>query len=88
MAFMSNSNNAYFELDQARQNFWNRNANLSEDQRQALWMQAALAAPASAFQSTQSSMAHQTPRTMPIANMSQLSVGLHPSPTLSFSNSH
>ncbi|KAF1946262.1 hypothetical protein EJ02DRAFT_367529 [Clathrospora elynae] len=55
---LPNSSSAYLHiLEQAKQNFWNSNANLSEEQRQEFWLQAA-------FNSTQPSMVHQTPRSM------------------------
>ncbi|KAF2850739.1 hypothetical protein T440DRAFT_554899 [Plenodomus tracheiphilus IPT5] len=52
------------KLEQARQDFWSSHAQLSEEQRQALWIQAASAPASNVYHSPRPSMASQTPRTM------------------------
>jgi hypothetical protein len=78
----SSSSSTYIDfLEQAKQNFWSSNAHLSEEQRNQLWFQAAC-------QSTQPSMAHQVPRSLPYspANLTQLPVRKHLWSTLPYSN--
>ncbi|OAL07530.1 hypothetical protein IQ06DRAFT_289241 [Phaeosphaeriaceae sp. SRC1lsM3a] len=55
----------YQQLEQAKQNFRSSNAHLTEEQCQELWSQAA-------FQSSNASMAHQTPRSLPSTDMMHL----------------
>ncbi|KAF1840489.1 uncharacterized protein K460DRAFT_296925 [Cucurbitaria berberidis CBS 394.84] len=65
-ATLANSSPTYLQiLEQAKQDFWSGHAHLSEEQRQELWLQAASTLPSNAFNPTQPSMAHQTPRSMP-----------------------
>ena len=73
----TSSSNAYLDiLEQAKQQFWNSNANLTEEQRQQLWLQAASTLPSNASISTQHAATQQTPRSMPYntSDMTQLSV--------------
>jgi hypothetical protein len=78
----NSSSSTYIDfLGQAKQKFWSSNAHLSEEQRNQLWFQAAC-------QSTQSSMAHQVPRSMPYSpsNLTQLPVRKHLWSTIPRSN--
>lgn len=72
----SSSSSAYSILEQARLDFWNSNAHLTEEQRQEAWLHASTAFtfPRNAFDN-QPSMA-QIPRTMPnsMSNLTQLPV--------------
>lgn len=71
----------YQQLEQAKADFWISNAHLTEEQRQELWSQAA-------FQSSNASMAQQTPRTLPsTTNMMHLPVWILLWSALSLSNS-
>ena len=73
--------NLFQQLEQAKENFWISNAHLTEEQRQELWSQAA-------FQSSNASMAQQTPRTLPsTTNMMHLPVWILLWSALSLSNS-
>lgn len=75
---MNSSSSAYALLEQARREFWNSNANLTEEQRQEAWLHASASSfPSHAFDMpAQPSMAHQIPRTMPnsMSNLTQLPV--------------
>lgn len=74
--YLSSSNSAFTILEQARLEFWNSNAHLTEEQRHEAWSTASLF-PNSAFDMpAQPSMAHQIPRTMPnsMSNLTQLPV--------------
>lgn len=75
-SFTSSSNTYLDILGQAKQQFWNSNVHLTEEQRQQLWLQAASTLPGNAFTTTQPSVAQQTPRSMPYStsDMTQLSV--------------
>lgn len=72
---MFNSSNPVFQqLERAKQDFWNSNAHLSEEQRQQLWSQAASLS-SNGFGTSHGSMAHQIPRSMlSTSNMTQLPV--------------
>lgn len=71
--YMNSSSSAFTILEQARLEFWNSNAHLTEEQRQEAWSTASLC-PNNAF--AQPSLAAQTPRTMPssMSNLTQLPV--------------
>lgn len=72
----SSSSSAFTILEQARQDFWNSNAHLTEEQRHEAWSTASQF-PNNAFDMhAQPSMAHQIPRTMPnsMSNLTQLPV--------------
>jgi len=74
--YMDSSSSAFTILEHARQEFWNSNAHLTEEQRQEAWSTASLY-PSNAFDMhAQPSMAHQIPRTMPnsMSNLTQLPV--------------
>ncbi|KAH6637853.1 key lime pathogenicity protein, partial [Boeremia exigua] len=74
--YMHSSSSAFAILEQARLEFWNSNAHLTEEQRQEAWATASLY-PNTAFDTpAQPSMAHQIPRTMPnsMTSLSQLPV--------------
>ena len=61
---LPNTDNNYLRiLEQAKQDLWNRNSHLSEQQRQELWLQAA-SNPGNAFINTNPSLARQVPRSM------------------------
>ncbi|UPX11737.1 uncharacterized protein EKO05_0002328 [Ascochyta rabiei] len=75
--YMHSSSSAYSILEQARSDFWNSNAHLTEEQRLEAWSHASAAStfPNNAFSNpAEPSMAHQIPRTMPIGvlNLTQL----------------
>lgn len=74
--FDSSSDGYVNILEQARQNFWNSHAYLSEEERQASWMRAASAPSSNATNASQQSMAQQTPRTMrdSMSNLTDLPV--------------
>ena len=73
--------NVYQQLEQAKQNFWNGHAHLTEEQRQELWSLAA-------SQPNNASMAQSTPRTLPsTTNMMHLPVWILLWSALSLSNS-
>ena len=61
--YMDSNSSAFTILEQARQEFWNSNTHLTEEQRHEAMH-------------AQPSMAHQIPRTMPssISNLTQLPV--------------
>ncbi len=68
----SSSSSAFTILEQARQEFWNSNAHLTEEQRQDAWATASLY-PNNAFNTpAQPTMAQHIPRTMPNSSMSNL----------------
>lgn len=74
--YMDSNSSAFTILEQARQEFWNSNTHLTEEQRHEAWSAASLY-PSHAFDMhAQPSMAHQIPRTMPssISNLTQLPV--------------
>ncbi|KAF9699326.1 hypothetical protein EKO04_002207 [Ascochyta lentis] len=75
--YMNSSSSAYSILEQARLDFWNSNAHLTEEQRLEAWLHASAASsfPNNAFGNpVEASMAHQIPRTMPnsMSNLTQL----------------
>jgi hypothetical protein len=87
---MYDSNLPVFQqLEQAKQDFWNSHANLSEEQRQELWIQAASFPPSNAFSTSNASMAQQTPRSLPsTSNMTYLPVWIPLWSSLLLSNTH
>jgi hypothetical protein len=52
------------QLEQTKQSFWSSHAHLSEEQRHELWVQAAFQ-PRNVYTAPRTSMAHQTPRSLP-----------------------
>ena len=76
-----NSSSAYELLEQAKRDFWISNSHLGEHERRQLWSQATALngnsnSSNNATVNTQSSMLHQTPRTMPysVSSLTHLQV--------------
>ncbi|KAL6712120.1 hypothetical protein ACN47E_003163 [Coniothyrium glycines] len=69
------SSSAFDILEQAKHQFWIANANLTEEERQHRWLEAASTLPTNAFASVHPSTVQQTPRSLPFTfDRTQLSI--------------